>query len=164
MMLPTETVTGRSVRELVAAARTAERAGELNDAERDYALAVAEEPSSSAAALGLVRLLDKRGDRAGAEEALRSFVAAAGTFASIEAAARQWTSWEDSPRPGVPTFRVALTGSGTLNPLSSHLRVACAQAGLHPAVYVGGFEQWAHIAFTAIRTLHLPSGGDPAAA
>ena len=39
--------------------------------------------------------------------------------------------------------RIAITGSGTLAPLEAHLRVACAQAGMHPAIHVGGFRQWA---------------------
>jgi FkbH-like protein len=144
MTAPTEAPAARrSAKEHVAAARAAERAGLQADAERAYADALDEDASSSSAALGLVRLLDKRGDRARAEEVLRSFVAAAGTSASIEAAARQWVVWQSSPRPGVPTVRVAITGSGTLDPLCSHLRVACAHAGIHPMVYLGGFEQWA---------------------
>ena len=127
----------------VAAARAAERAGQLAEAEALYSEAIAETPTSSPAALALVRLLDSRGDRRRAEQVLRSFVSAAATSASVVAAARQWEAWQDSPPAGAATVRIALTGSGTLGSLGVHLRVACAQAGLHPSVYVSDFGQWA---------------------
>ena len=124
-------------------ARAAEREGRIADAEAAYRAALTENPASSGAALGLVRLLDRRGDRAGAQSVLKAFVIAAGTNSSSMAAARQWESWQDSPLPTALTVRVAVTGTGTLAPLGAHLRVACAQAGLHPFVHVGDFNQWA---------------------
>jgi FkbH-like protein len=125
------------------AARAAEREGRTAEAEAAYRAAVREDPSSSAAALGLVRLLDRRGDRAAAQDVLETFVSTSRTNASLMAAARQWEQWEGSPLPNALTVRVALTGSGTLAPLGAHLRVACAQARLHPFVHVGGYGQWA---------------------
>ena len=155
MNVPTDAVgVRRSAKDHLTAARIAERAGLLDDAERAYSDVLAEDPASPAGALGLVRLLDRRGDRSRAEQVLRAFVTAARTSASIEAAARLWETWEHSPRAGTPTVRVALTGSGTLGPLASHLRVACAQAGIHPIVYVGGFEQWAQDLLSPHSTLY----------
>src|SRR5207247_360331 len=133
MTLPTDTsMAPRADGERIDAARAAERAGRLVDASVLYSEAIAGNPRSSPAALGLVRVLDRLGDRRRAEQVLRAFVAAAGTHASIVAAARQWEAWQASPMTGAVTIRVALTGSGTLGPLAAHLRVACAQAGIHP--------------------------------
>jgi FkbH-like protein len=139
---------------LIAAARSAERDGRSAEAERAYVAALSENPKSSAAALGLVRLLDGRGDRHRAQDVLRTFVAAAGTGASLTAAARQWEAWQDSPVPNALTVRVAITGSGTLAPLGAQLRVACGQAGLHPAVHVGDFNQWAQDLLSPASSLY----------
>ena len=111
--------------------------------EAAYRATLATNPGSTSAALGLVRLLDGRGDRAGAQQVLHAFVKASGRNASLMAAARQWELWQNSPLPSAQTVRIAVTGSGTLDPLGAHLRVACAQAGLHPFVQVSGFGQWA---------------------
>jgi len=125
-----------------------------SESEAAYRAKLAANPGSSSAALGLVRLLDRGGDRRTAQEVLRAFVAATGTHTSLMAAARQWESWEDSPLPGTLTIRVALTGSGTLAPLGAHLRVACAQAGLHPFVHVGDYGQWAQDLLAASSALY----------
>jgi FkbH-like protein len=135
-------------------ARAAEREGRSADAEAAYRAALAENPTAPSAAMGLVRLLDRRGERHGAQAALKAFVAASGTNLSIMTAAQQWERWQDSPLPGALTVRVALTGSGTLASLGAHIRVGCAQAGLHPFVYVGGFNQWAQDLLSASSALY----------
>ena len=102
------------------------------------------QPASQAAAFGLVKLLDGRGRRGRPRPSCGRFVAAAPT--------PRRTSWRrrgsgkpgrTRPRAGAKTLRVALTGTGTLTSLGAHLRVACAGIGLHPALYVGEFGQWA---------------------
>lgn len=130
-------------KELTAQAQADMRAGRLIEAERAWREVLETQPGSQAAALGLIKLLDGRGERAEAEAVLRAFAAAAPTGPAVQAAARQWEAWQDSPRPGAKTLRIALTGTGTLVPLGAHLRVACAGVGLHPALYVGEFGQWA---------------------
>jgi FkbH-like protein len=135
--------TPRTPGDLVQEARTAERDGRPEDAAAAYTEALAADPASAAAALGLVRLLDGSGDRARSQQVLRAFSTASRTNANIAAAARQWKNWEASPLPGAVVARIAVTGSGTLTPLDAHLRVACAQAGMHPVIFVGGFRQWA---------------------
>jgi FkbH-like protein len=144
----------RRHREYVAAARSAERAGRVADAESAYRDALTADPASSAAALGLVNLLDRRGDRRGAQDILKAYVDTARTGASVMAAARHWQRWEDSPLPNALTIRVAVTGAGTLGPFAEHVRVACAQAGLHPFVHVGGFNQWAQDLLSPVSPLY----------
>jgi HAD-superfamily phosphatase, subfamily IIIC/FkbH-like domain len=108
------------------------------------------QPDSLSAATELIRALEAGGassataGRGEAEAALRRLISAAPTPANIMAAARFWEQWqEDEPAtPGVRTVRAALTGHGTLLPLGAHLRVACAQAGMHPFVFVSDFDQW----------------------
>ncbi len=129
--------------ELITQAQAEARAGRLAEAEELWRRVLTAEPGSQTAALGLTKLLDGVGRRAEAEAVLRAFVAAGVSPAGILAAARQWEAWEKTPREGVRVFRVALTGTGTLAPLGAHLRVACAGSGLHPAVYVSEFNQWA---------------------
>ena len=119
------------------------RQGRMDEAEVGWRRVLAAQPDSQAAALGLVKTLEARGARDEAEDVLRAFVAAAPAPAHVLAAAQQWEAWQEDPRPGVKTLRVALTGTGTLNPLGAHLRVACAQIGLHPALFVSDFDQWA---------------------
>lgn len=113
------------------------------DAEEKWRQVLAAEPSSQTAAFGLIKLLDADNRRAEAEAVLRAFTAAGASPAGVLAAARQWEAWEKMPREGARVFRVALTGTGTLSPLGAHLRVACARIGLHPALYVSEFGQWA---------------------
>ena len=84
----------------------------------------------------------RAGRRTEAEAALREFVASGPAPAGIQAAARVWETWESTPQVGAKTLRIALIGTGTLNTLGAHLRVACAQIGLHPVLYVGEFNQW----------------------
>src|SRR5262249_14862121 len=58
------------------------------------------------------------------------------------------------PVRGSPAVRVALTGSGTLGPVAAHVRVACGQAGIHPAVHVSDFGQWAQDLLSADSALY----------
>ena len=141
-------------KELIAQAQAAARAGRLGEAETAWREALALQPGSQAAAFGLIKLLDGRGNRKEAETVLRAFVSAAPTAQAVTAAARQWEAWQDSPPPGAKTLRVALTGTGTLTPLGAHLRVASAQIGLHPALYVGEFGQWAQDLLDAQSALY----------
>jgi FkbH-like protein len=129
--------------ELIDLGRAEERLGRFRDAAVAYSAALAAESTAPLAALGLVRVLDRLGERREAQAVLRRFVAAAQSTASIVAAARQWEAWQDTPVEGATTVRVALIGSDTLAPLATHLRVACGQAGLHPIVSVGSYGQWA---------------------
>ncbi len=144
MTVSTRGETGqRTAQEFVEDARSAERDGRTDDALAAYADALAGDSTSSSAALGLVRLLDKLGQRIRSQEVLRAFIAGARVNSNVVGAARFWKSWEGSPVPGAVVTRIAVTGSGTLAPLEPHLRVACAQAGMHPVLHFGGFQQWA---------------------
>ena len=144
----------QSEADYIAVARTAERQGRTSDAESAYSSALADNPASSTAALALVRLLDARGERRRAQDVLRRFVAVAGTNTAVTAAARQWEAWQNTPLDDAVTIRVAVTGAGTLGSLGTHLRVACAQAGLHPFVHVGEFNQWAQDLLVPTSALH----------
>jgi FkbH-like protein len=128
---------------LITQAQADMRAGRLDQAEAAWREILASRPEAQTAAFGLIRILDDRGDRAEAEAALRAFTEAAPGSAAVQAAARQWAAWQDTPAAGAKPIRIALTGTGTLAPLGAFLRVACAQIGLHPALYVSEFGQWA---------------------
>ncbi|MCW3059420.1 MAG: hypothetical protein JWQ02_1241 [Capsulimonas sp.] len=120
------------------------RAGDAAAAEPMFRAALAQLPDSWAAVNGLLKILDARGARAEAADLLNAFVALSPTHSSIMSAARQWEAWDADPPPARRgTLRIALTGTGTLNSLASHLRVACAGAGLHAPAYVSDFNQWA---------------------
>ncbi len=129
--------------QLIAQAQADMRAGRSAEAEAAWREVLAAQPGSLTAVTGLIKLLEARGERAEAETVLRAFAAASPTSAGIQAAARQWEAWSETPLPGARTIRIALTGTGTLAPLGAHLRVACAGIGLHPALSVGEFGQWA---------------------
>jgi len=96
----------------------------------------------------------RAGRQSEAEAVLREFVASEPTSAGIQSAARIWEAWEDTPRAGAKTIRIALTGTGTLSTLGAHLRVACAQIGLHPALFLSEFQQWAQDLLTAQSPLY----------
>lgn len=120
------------------AAQDALRAGQTDDAVALFRAAFDDAPDASAAAVGLARALDARGERPAAQAVLRALIDTAPTHANVLAAARQWKAMDDTA-----TLRIALTGHGTLDSLADHLRVAAAQADLVGAVYVSGFDQWA---------------------
>ena len=123
--------------------------GRTEEAEGRWRTTLAQYPDSLAAATGLIKLLDGGGRRAEAEVVLRAFAQAGPTHANVLAAARQWEAWQETPPAGAKAIRIALTGTGTLAPLGAHLRVACAALGLHPALHVGEFGQWAQELFPA---------------
>ena len=125
----------------------------MAEAETAWRETLAAYPDSLAAVTGLVKVLEARAARSEAEAVLRSFISTTPIPANILAAARQWEQWQESPAVGTRTIRVALTGTGTLNPLGSYLRVDCAQAGLHPALYISDFNQWAQDLLSAQSAL-----------
>lgn len=100
-------------------------------------------PDSLPATLGLVQNLQARGEYAPAQHLLRRLVEAAPTYRNILAVSAAWQACQDHPLQHAPAIRLALVGSGTLDAFAAHLRVACAQMGLQPHLYLGGFGQWA---------------------
>jgi FkbH-like protein len=133
----------KPIADRVRQAQSLARDGQAADAERLFRDVLREAPENGAAATGLVRLLDTRGERAEAAAALGAWVDAAPTHANVLTASRLWEGWAQDPPPGLPKVRIALTGVGTLAPLAAHVRVACARAAMAPAVYAGEFNQWA---------------------
>ena len=128
---------------LITQAQADMRAGRFAEAEAAWREILATQPGLQTAAFGLIRILDGRGDRAEAEAVLRAYTTTAPGSAGIQAAARQWEAWQDTPVTGAKPIRIALTGTRTLAPLGAYLRVASAQIGLHPSLYVSEFGQWA---------------------
>ena len=135
-------------------AQAHQRAGRLQEAESSWRMVLAEQPGALTASLGLVSVLDNLGRRGDAEVVLREFVASGTTPAGIQAAARVWEGWETTPPSGAKTIRIALIGTGTLNTLGAHLRVACGQIGLHPSLHVGEFNQWGQELLSPQSTLY----------
>lgn len=129
--------------DLVREAQALVRTGRLEEAEQLWRDILADSPGLQVAALGLVKLLDARAAREDAEQVLRKSVEANRAPSNVLAAARVWEEWQDTPVQNAKILRVAMTGGGTLNPLAAHLRVGIAQAGLHPALFLSDFGQWA---------------------
>ena len=129
--------------DLAAQAQADARAGRPDLAEAVWREILKANPSCQMAAVGLVKVLDGRGERVEAEAVLRAFLDTAPSPPGILAAARQWEVWQDTPLPEAKTIRVSLTGTGTLTALGAHLRAACARAGLHPVLSLSEFDQWA---------------------
>ncbi|MCC2667869.1 MAG: hypothetical protein K0Q72_340 [Armatimonadetes bacterium] len=143
MIQQTETRTHQDPGAAVRSAQQLQRAGRPEEAEAAWRAILAAYPDSLPAATALARLLAARNERVEAAQVVRGLITAAPTHQNVTAVARLWEAWQDHPVPGTQTLRVALTGTGTLAPLSDHLRVSTAQLGLHPAVYTGDFNQWA---------------------
>jgi len=118
------------------------REGKTDEAERQWRSILEVHPDSLAATKGLVQILNSRGEQGLAQDQLRRFVSAYPIHANVLAAAQQWEAWEKTG-DDVKRIRIAIVGSGTLNSLSSYLRVAVASVGLQPVVYTGEFGQWA---------------------
>ncbi len=138
---------------LVAEARSHLKQGSGSEAADAFRAALRLRPGTLAAVTGLTRLLESaplQGEENAsaapqreAERIWRDLVSADPTPSHLAAAARQWEAWETAAsKAGGRALRLALVGTGTLGPLGAHLRVACAQAGLHPVVRVGEFNQW----------------------
>lgn len=125
-------------RALLRSAQALARASEYESAAAQFAQVIASQPESGPAAVGLSRARASLGDRAGARAALIRLIDCAPTHANILSVAREWEALADAD-----CLRAALIGTGTLDSLGDHLRVAAAHAGLPLALQVGGFGQWA---------------------
>ncbi|MFM7320019.1 MAG: HAD-IIIC family phosphatase, partial [Armatimonadota bacterium] len=120
------------------AAQAAARDGRHDEAAATFAEVAARLPDSAPAAVGLSRARAALGEIEPARAALKALIERAPTHANVLAAAREWEALADSL-----SLRAALIGTGTLDSLGDHLRVAAAHAGLPLALHVGGFGQWA---------------------
>ena len=129
---------GVDARALLKAARSAQARGEIGEAIAGFRAALALAPDLGAAAIGLCRILRENGERDAARRELLDWIANFPSHANILAAAREWETLVEAD-----FLRVALIGSGTLDSLGDHLRIASARGGVSATLHVCGFGQWA---------------------
>lgn len=129
---------GVDARALLKAARSAQARGDIGEAIAGFRAVLAVSPDLGAAAIGLCRILRDTGDRDVARRELLGWVANFPSHANILAAAREWETLVETD-----FLRVALIGTGTLDSLGDHLRIASARGGVSATLHVCGFGQWA---------------------